>query len=235
LNSARVATQRALSENVSRIAIDFPRTLDFGLESRTDEDDPAAASSRELAYIYKEMFKPLVTDANPNALSVCFSSPALSKTASAMWADSPDYNVISLEHDPSAKHAEETDRSMGGLLPRLTQAVIFVSPTSADMLRIAKVSKSLGDRVLMVLLNSCVDEDEDDGRTVGGFESAFSMRVHEAIAGLELYEYGSGSTVGKLESPNDVFSCRRVLGTRRADDGRYTNGEIESIVRQAPP
>lgn len=215
LSKLTACTQRALQDRNSRIEIELPPGVDFGVEKRSkaagaeDDRDRIGRSNREAARLITEMFSVL-----GDSTVVLFPSEAEAATARNLWSKSFRGKVLSIDV-PSPKgysnlrsrrfSAEQQEQALlatdGIYVPDGTEVLIVAGPRAKDMRKIRNMHEALGYGTLIILLNarlraiqstvgSATDVSVDLAAT---FENAFHyappVSSSSALSGRDLLVY----------------------------------------------
>lgn len=168
LSKLTACTQRALQDRNSRIGIDLPPGVDFGVEKKSksvgaeDDRDRIGRSNREAARLITEMFSVL-----GDSTVVLFPSEAEAAKARNLWSNTFRGKVLSIDV-PSPKgysnlrsrrfSAEQQEQALlatdGIYVPDGTEVLIVAGPRAKDMRKIRSMHEALGYGTLIILLNA---------------------------------------------------------------------------------
>ena len=165
------ATQKALQNRLSRIEIELPPGVEFGVEAAKGKSktfaemspsDRIKKSNREAARLFTEMFKIIAPT------TVCmFPSEDEASMARNIWGSTFSGQVLSIDAAAASKGAtnlrsrrfsiEEQEAALLGsdgiYVPDGTEVLILVGPKSKDMKKVKRIHEKLGLDTLIILLN----------------------------------------------------------------------------------
>ena len=181
VSKCRAATQEALKNRESRMAIEFPVGAKFNVEpqpkrkkSSSGDGTPTTAdlerSDRELARLFVDMFQPV----GGEHLTVVFPEVAAADAAKKKWKgdSTAQCRIVSLDRRKSAApkkktksrgfaaklaaEIEDDGESIGGpfRLPENTEVALFVSPGPKELVIVERICEEVGMGTLVVLLNA---------------------------------------------------------------------------------
>ena len=145
-------TQNALRQRNSRMQVELPPGVDFGVEvaKKGEGANDIKKSNREIARLFGEMFQPLSSN-----LVVMFSTEAEAETAKKTWGvvfrgdvlciDAPNKDAKGYGKLRSRKFtAQEQEQALmasdGIYVPDGTEVLIFTAPRPKDWKKIRKIS-----------------------------------------------------------------------------------------------
>jgi len=190
------STQKALQSRQSRIEIELPPGVDFGVEGdgkraskkNTGDMDKIKTSNREAARLLTEMFSIL----GPTTV-VLFPTETEASNARNIWGKQFKGQTLSLDVKPAKGYgnlrsrkfsAEEQEQALlasdGIYVPEETEVLIVAGPRTKDVRRIIKLHEKFGDGTLIILLNARLDTmiaqspDGPAGDVADVFENVFS-------------------------------------------------------------
>ena len=156
---ARICTQSALTERLSRMLIDFPVGTDFSVEPRPKgggsnclTPDTFDRSDREAAFLFKTMFEPL----GEEAVAVCFRDEDLAVRARKEWGGGCEVLGVSGGKKEKTKGGKGFMSAMSELeegggegkwegLPAKCECAIFVAPGDKEIEKIRELSETVGE------------------------------------------------------------------------------------------
>lgn len=186
VSKCRVATQQALQNRMSRMAIEFPVGTKFGVEKSkktkaTADGGPTKGvldqSDRELARLFVEMFQPV----GGENIVVAFTEQGLADMAKKQWKDDAGASsrVMAMNRRKGGGQkkkakpkgfaakldAELADSEDTGPfeLPGGTEVALFVAPGPKELVVIEKICEKVGMGTLVVLLNARMSKIDNFG------------------------------------------------------------------------
>jgi hypothetical protein len=166
------ATQKALSSRKSRMEIELPPGVDFGVElgdkkkkNSMSDTEKVLVSNREAARLFTEMFSSI-----QSTTTVLFPTENAAFEARNLWSASFRGQVVSVDTPGSKGYgklrsrkfslAEQEQALMAGneiYIPDKTEVLIIPGPRIRDIKKLQKLSVKLGNDVLMLLINVQAD------------------------------------------------------------------------------
>ena len=187
-------TQNALRGRNSRMQVELPPGVDFGVEiaKKSEGAKDIKKSNREAARLFGEMFQPLSSN-----LVVMFSTEAEAETARKSWGvvfrgdvlciDAPNKEAKGYGKLRSRKFTlQEQEQALmandGIYVPDGTEVLIFTAPRPKDWKKIKKVSEKFGDDTLVLVLNPRIDviKEKLDEDMLEWIETTFLSVFHYA-------------------------------------------------------
>lgn len=162
------STQKALQNRKSRIEIELPPGVEFGVESdgkrtkgKRNISDKVKNSNREASRLLTDMFAII-----GGTTVVLFPSEAEASEARSIWGSKFKGQVLSIDV-PAPKgygklrsrrfSAQEQEAALmasdGIFVPEETEVLIIAGPRAKDLKKIKKISEKFGDGTLIILLN----------------------------------------------------------------------------------
>lgn len=162
-------TQKSLQNRKSRIEIELPPGVEFGVETTSTKAnkmesniDRIKRSNREAARLFTEMFSIL-----SSTTIVLFPTESEASTARNLWGSKFKGQVLSIDV-PTPKgygklrsrrfSAEEQEQALmatdGIYIPNGTEVLIIAGPRLKDVKKISKIHEKFGDDTLIILLNA---------------------------------------------------------------------------------
>ena len=183
ISKMKDSTQSALKNRVSRMEVELPPAVDFGIEKggifdNLPEIEKIKRSNREAARLFTEMFSML-----GSTTCVLFTTEAEARAAKSSFKGFSGQCISIDSAGKSAKGfsnlrsrrftAEEQEAALLGsdgiYVPDETEVLIIPGPRAKDFKKIKKLHEKFGEGTLIILLNSRVDAveilagDGDDG------------------------------------------------------------------------
>lgn len=185
-------TQAALQKRQSRLEIELPPAVDFGLElsrkreidfAKISDVDKIKRSNRDASRLFVEMFSSI-----SSSIAVLFPSTGEADTARDLWAPLFRGQILSTD-TPSGKgygklrsrrfSAQEQEQALmssdGIYVPDGTEVLLVSGPRPKDFKKLLQIHEKLGDDTLIILVNGRLDTVLSTGSTLEQ-ESAASMR-----------------------------------------------------------
>lgn len=254
LEELRVATQAALSSRLSRIDVELPLGMSL-LSSDGGASQDVAASSRDLARIFCEMFSELEATS-----VVAFPAKKLATAAQKAWGSEVKVRCVSLVA-PSKKAASakpvggfggaskvpkgKTEASGVGV-PGGTEIVFCVGPFDGPALAaVEALSRRFDQSVLIVMLNAHLDDgaayasDAQREYFADTFERVFCFRpVRTAGGGPESSEVGQELLVYRAFPAEWTLARMRKMGKPQElarQEEFFAREDIEEALERAGP
>ncbi|KAJ1434440.1 hypothetical protein B484DRAFT_326124 [Ochromonadaceae sp. CCMP2298] len=181
-------TQKALQSRRSRIQIELPPAVDYGIETngkqkqaKSDDLDLVKRSNREAARLLTEMFAIL----GPTTV-VLFPSEAEAQVARNLWGSKFKGQVLSIDVKAakgmgnlrsrrfSAQEQEAALLGSDGLyVPDGTEVLLVAGPRAKDARKIIKLHEKFGEATFIALINARLDA------IVAGADSAAAAAAEE--------------------------------------------------------
>lgn len=156
--------QKALQDQISRIEVELPPGVNYGVESSSKSkpsDEDFKRSNREAARLITEMFSIL-----SSTITVIFPTESEAFQARSIWSGKFKGSVVSLEA-PVEKGfgklrsrkftAEEQEKALlgtdGVYIPDGTELLIIAGSKPKDLKKIRQIHEKLGEQTLIILLN----------------------------------------------------------------------------------
>eukprot|EP01038_Epipyxis_sp_PR26KG_P005666 gene5666-7823_t len=183
--------QNSLTNRNSRIEIELPLGVDFGVESSSKKDlsgaDKIKKSHREAARLVTEMFAIL-----SSTTVVMFPTENEATLARNTWGSKFNGQVFSLDAPSSTKKGmsklssrrftlEEQEAALLGddgiYIPSGTEVLIIVCPRTKDYTKIKKASEKIGESTLFIIINGRINFESNPSLD---FDSRFINVFHYA-------------------------------------------------------
>lgn len=166
------ATQRGLQSKLSRMEIELPPGVDFGVElgdkkkkGAMSDTDRILKSNREAARLFTEMFSIMQT-----TTTVAFPTESAAMDARNAWSAQFRGTVVSIDTPGQKGYGKLRSRkfslaeqeqallsSDGIYVPDNTELLVLAGPRARDWKKIRKLHEKLGDATLIISVNAKAD------------------------------------------------------------------------------
>ena len=250
-------TQSALRDRNSRMQVELPPGVDFGVEvtKKSEGTKDTKKSNREAARLFGEMFQPLSSN-----LVVMFSTEAEAENARKSWGvvfrgdvlcidapnkDAKGYGKLRSRKFTLLEQQQALMASDGVYVPDGTEVLILVAPRPKDWKKIRKVSEKCGDDTLILALNPRIDviKEKLDDEMLEWIEGTFLSVFHyappplmdsKAIDNRDVlmyHEFGGGWYMAEKRDVKGLLGSSAKFDTIWSGNAKPTVEDIPNLLK----